>query len=1264
MLSLHCLLVQAMPAVLTIPSPKAKISINESGEEVIESIHIIIKNLIKKIMKKFAKFIPVALGLLTLASCSNDDLFSESQDAVQLNDGDMVVTMTEPQEDGDAFTRGYTSRDAKSRRWFSAIDKLAVYGELLGAYDTYMFKGADDNTFGYFERVSNNGKPVVNPMWAIFPLEQIIEGKWTQLDGLYNSKVTVDMSIPQLVTYDAAYDAANYSTNKQPYYLDNLPRWGKVTSVNDGKKLETALNWMTGILRLQLAGAPKYSNGIRVQMFENGDRTKPIRLNSVNNDYWTVEIARNNMPTTGASIEYTDGDYAADAELDGALYVYIPDLPKLTDEDRQKAVVFLPLPVTPGKQVDIVVSVWDYAKAKRYWGGKVNPSASTWKWKEQAVYTNKTIKLGRLYGNSSEYNLALDGTTPGAITDALELIDTDKDEITLVANNPIDVCKNQKQTTILIPNKVGKKKITLDLRAGLTGCTNDETLTIAYKDVTNKFEGNVVLLTPASDKTNPVTLNVDLDKSGFGIVGGGCLNWNGASSAVNNIDIDAKEFVLGNGDVETPTKITLTKTPKFSKNVATFTVAKETVLTANLVVDQTTSKDPEKWTYGKVKTINVNGYLKGNIDATTKAESDWEVAVNVDGLTIDGTTIGAKAPKVEGSILTNGTVTIGTAINPAGLAPDNQANITGQIAAGKAISATGFVLMNTGTSITSGTTISLSGQAHVSACPVTAEEDIEITEEAFVGVGAITSNKGNITINNAYPINAYTYAGAITADKGKVYLNQVGAKRSTFTGEIKANVFEMEGVTVTTGAVTAHSTATINVDAQEGACPAVTGSLTFDNPTTNVLNLTQGYVKKIVNPADVETSLTFSDEAKYAAIGSVANPDKLIPTNESIWNGDWRLANYSSFFGSGNYNHDNGRIWTATQLGYQNYDTSNIALEIRSNINLNDEPWPGINATNAVTISGSDKKENKKISKLNLIGNKAKKTAGFYNSCDAELKVSNLTFDGVKTTIAGVSGGVYAKGIGAVVGIAAEKATLTRVIVKLAGENFGTAVDPATKIAKNAQTGRVGGLIGFASKTTELIGCQVDANDVPLTGYNCMGGFIGRSFGAVTIKMDEGDDSKGIAEMYPKVENLSFYVTYDLTQGPGAQTNDPEQGTTGWFIGSIDVNHNLTIADVNNDDIKRNIVQASGSLANEDVASYITTTHTLYYFRRDFAEKKADQTLVGNSGFYTSTPDDGGTPGAYTINGVRYYIYKSGVATLMPPDAPRFYSLNLDPYKH
>lgn len=228
-------------------------------------------------MNKFMKLVPVALGLLTLASCSDDSFISEKnqQGSVTLEKGEMLVTMEAPQEDGSAFTRGYTSRDMQQRRWWSGIDKLMVYGSQFGAYDTYMFTQGVNETSGKFKIVSSPSY-VATPKWALFPFEQISNGKWDLVGGLYNSASTVDVDLPQTIVYDAAYDAANYENDKQPYYLDDLPRWGEVTSTNDGEYLSTSLNRLTGILRLQLAGTPDYANGVKIQLLEAGDINKAL----------------------------------------------------------------------------------------------------------------------------------------------------------------------------------------------------------------------------------------------------------------------------------------------------------------------------------------------------------------------------------------------------------------------------------------------------------------------------------------------------------------------------------------------------------------------------------------------------------------------------------------------------------------------------------------------------------------------------------------------------------------------------------------------------------------------------------------------------------------------------------------------------------------------------------------------------------------------------------------------------------------------------
>ena len=105
-------------------------------------------------MKKFAKLIPVALGLLTLASCSNDDFFTDKADTQSLDNlgaGDLVVYDVDPIEDGDAFTRAWES-DAigtgvinpatgkeRTKTYFKwgHEDEMKVYDTELHKYDIY-----------------------------------------------------------------------------------------------------------------------------------------------------------------------------------------------------------------------------------------------------------------------------------------------------------------------------------------------------------------------------------------------------------------------------------------------------------------------------------------------------------------------------------------------------------------------------------------------------------------------------------------------------------------------------------------------------------------------------------------------------------------------------------------------------------------------------------------------------------------------------------------------------------------------------------------------------------------------------------------------------------------------------------------------------------------------------------------------------------------------------------------------------------------------
>ena len=463
-------------------------------------------------MKNFVKFIPMALGLLTLASCSNDELLGEKGfDASQLKEGEMLVEFEEASEYGDAFTRSYTDRTMKKHRWTETEDQLKVYGQDFGAYDLYAFSWKTDKgaTTGVFKRQHMKSN-IGTPKWALFPLKNVKRGTWT-MGNNHNSVTDVTMTLPEFVTYGAAYDAPNYQSGDDldPYYLDELPRFGEVGEVENGEALHTNMKYMTAVLRLQLAGIPTYATGVKIQMREAGDPAKTLVING---DFTTRIATNNRIEVNGieATMEDTHAGspYAIDPDEDGAVYVYIPPTTALTPKDNKKGVLYIPLP-TWTKETAIAISLStnydgeNTTKLHPLSGAVLDHVGADWS-TDYKVLSKKVIERAKVYGNKNEYNLALDGTDPGAISDALDLIETDEETITIVANDEITVCETGSATTIEIPNNnPSVKNVIIDLSNGLAGCAADQTLKIVYQNDSNPFTGNVTLIASCEARREP-----------------------------------------------------------------------------------------------------------------------------------------------------------------------------------------------------------------------------------------------------------------------------------------------------------------------------------------------------------------------------------------------------------------------------------------------------------------------------------------------------------------------------------------------------------------------------------------------------------------------------------------------------------------------------------------------------------------------------------------------------------------------------------------
>ena len=698
-------------------------------------------------------------------------------------------------------------------------------------------------------------------------------------------------------------------------------------------------------------------------------------------------------------------------------------------------------------------------------------------------------------------------------------------------------------------------------------------------------------------------------------------------------------------------------------------MAKEGYLAGNFAIDQQTNPKPEDWQFGAVETINISGVVAGKIDATSNTLGTFQVAVNVTGEQIENNVWSATypAPAVTGDILTRGTVAINAGKYVTnGSSENKQANVGGAITAEGAITATGYATL-AGAIESTKATVALAG--HVNATTtgnVKADGNIDITQQAQVTQADIASTKGNITIDNDYTELAWlgVYGGTITATAGSVSLNQAVNKEAgnylvaEYTNAITAGKdFTMTGLTTTSGAITLSGTATIDVDGQEGNCVAVSGSLAYQLGTDYQLKLLQGYVADLDATAG-KVKLTFATTPAYAALGNVTEYDNVQPQNVSVWNGDYEIEKCPVF--ATDFACDNGRIWTATQLGYLQTQVVNAGVQLRSDIDLNNEEWKGIAPTTDINFTGlldETKADSyyqfKTISNLNLTNPSSQKTAGFFSETTSDLFISNIKFDGVKTSLDMVSSAVPTEtnkaggdlpkvnmfGIGAVVGKVAN-IQMSRVSVKLVGGKFGSNGED------NLRSASIGGLIGYVAGWVDLYGVTVDATEATISGWFSLGGLIGHAEGDIVI--DLADASAKQKAVQTDVTGFGVNITHVET----ATANDLYQGMTGRFVGS-------SYGDVSINDVKPAIVNADFHTktdgAREDLAFKITDVPAGSQNRHHFG--RTAQTLVGHDGMYTDNAQ------GYSINEVQYQIYME-FGTNYTPGVKHLYDLTIEPHQN
>lgn len=181
-------------------------------------------------MKNVVKLIPVALGLLTLASCSNDDFFGSSDDLA----GKLTLDVT---TEGSHVTRAYASGTTDLVFTWGKNDQIRVFDKNMQKYDNFIY-----NTSAKKFVINNDPQYVADGDYgyAIFGEEDCISYNGWQQEGT-DGVLTGLVKIATPINYKQIYDA-----DENPVYKAALPQWGTVAIDGDDKHLKTDLKYLTG----------------------------------------------------------------------------------------------------------------------------------------------------------------------------------------------------------------------------------------------------------------------------------------------------------------------------------------------------------------------------------------------------------------------------------------------------------------------------------------------------------------------------------------------------------------------------------------------------------------------------------------------------------------------------------------------------------------------------------------------------------------------------------------------------------------------------------------------------------------------------------------------------------------------------------------------------------------------------------------------------------------------------------------------------------
>lgn len=1145
-------------------------------------------------MKRFFKFIPAALAVIALASCSNDDLLiGEKAPEQNLAQGDLIITY-DPL-DNEATTRGYRQGDFGSELPDGSIqNRPLIYknGDVFKVYDPDMFK-YEKYQFNNTAFFKTNTVTITDPQFVLYPGDKVLRGYYDSEDNCTYAEI----DIPRVVVYDAQSEAFVDEANTVTGYAYNLPMLGIANPLGNGKMGANKMRHMTAILKIDLENV--FGNAMWLRLTNAAGKVMSGTI-AAKLDV-SSEAARKEV-ILDASLNKPDLKVYPDMYIDlrqvpsPKSVIFIPILDGLTEADNIK----LEYTAFPGDLDETAGSDWDNLLEQ----GDAGWAAATTekKWVDTGMeFPGINFRRNNLYEGSNVFKF--ENMSPNKITTLLNQYKETTQNIAV--NLTKDLAMDNNTTAkdgfeILLPTLTNNKDIAITLGSSFATITNDAgnpatKLVIANAegaDFTGKFTLNVADKLPAA-----TALDIEVNLPNADVVLLGDFD---NISAKNLTLIAAKSVTIGAADAAAgTTKITEGKLTlrALGDDVKAFTIEKSAVVeaTSNYVAAGE-----------KTAAITINGALTGAIVGSVSADAVANTITVGEGATINVTTA---VPAIDAKDA-NTTVTVNGELNGSGVKV-GKANTNVTVGATGNIKWDGII-----TTSEVNNTINING-------PVKGNVRFNPTIST-----QYASNKCDVTISGIGRVN-----GDVILGKNLLGTLKIDAVPTSATNEI------VTGNVTTGGYVTVNLTADPSAAYKSGEGVAIAKTLRMTGATKE-LKLIQGYVNEIkvdVNNAGawenkfIKITLNNANQGT-AAFAKLTESTGFAKYTESVWDGkyptnnDYKVTNAGapisaekSLYPAASAN----AMFTATQLAYYAGNALATNIDLYNDLDMKSLTFKGMQSPSAaVTFNGkklADAADNSKhkISNLKLYNEEVHTTPGdnhttalplgLFNLAEQALTVNYLELANVEAQTALMPKNVDAfttctdtkiVGVGALVGTATAKVTAKYVTVGLKNQNFG--------YTGSAAFIHVGGLIGYASDGAEIENTSVSG--APISGYRALGGLIGK---ATTL----GKEYKFIA--------TTTNVTFNMTTRNN-NTMDCWFASIGGFIGMCTAKPDVTLVGTANSAADPGY--ATNTYKGKMYVSSTSTSDGRFY---DFTSK---QNFLGFSGRVPSDADYGF--GTVKINGV------------------------------